>query len=387
MTTISIVTPSYNQGRYIEETIKSIIYQKGDFFIDYIIMDGGSTDDSVKIINKYDEFIKNGNFQPKCLGVELRWVSERDRGQAHAINKGFKIAKGEIASYMNSDDMYFENAFSIVLNHFSKNQEDDFVFGDGEVIDEYGNLQWEWLSRPYNFKLLKSYHYLWNDFTNYIMQQATFWRRDVFSKIGMLDESLHYAMDVEYWIRAGAAGLKLTHIPTKLGKFRMISDTKSLSSPTAFWPDMLEVFRRYNGAKKMSPFFSYYFYNIARNNNYNIDEAWIKRLDIFSRWKGLDKKEIDILDKEAGKGFKKACLISINKTFYESDKHISIKIFKNNLRKHPLLIFHPLMLLFIFKYLFGRTVSIKLNKQKESLINLYRQRRYQYRYLEKIKDS
>lgn len=383
MTTISIVTPSYNQGRYIEETINSVIYQKGKFFVDYIIMDGGSTDDSVKIINKYDEIIKNGKFQPKCLGVELRWVSEKDRGQTHAINKGFKIAKGEVVSYINSDDTYFDNAFSIVIKHFSMRPGDDFVFGDGDVIDEYGNLQWEWLSRPYNFKLLKSYHYLWNDFTNYIMQQATFWRRNVFNKIGMLDESLHYAMDIEYWMRAGATGLKLTHIPAKLGKFRMISDTKSLSSPTAFWPDMLEVFRKYNGANKMAPFFSYYFYNIARNNNYNMDEAWIKRLDIFSKWECLDKKEIDILDKNAGKGFKKACLISINKAFYESDKHISIKIFKNNLRNIPLLIFHPLMLLFTIKYFLGRAVLMKLNKPKESLINFYRQKKYQYRYLEK----
>ncbi len=114
-----------------------------------------------------------------------------------------------------------------------------------------------------------------------------------------------------------------------------------------------------------------------------MDEAWIKRLDIFSRWKSLDKEEIERLEKGSKKGFEKACLISMNKAFYEIDKNISIKIFKNNLRKIPLLIFHPLMLLFTIKYILGRAVSTKLNKLKESLINLYRQRKYQYRYLEK----
>ena len=163
-------------------------------------------------------------------------------------------------SWINSDDMYFPGSFSVVLNHFSHNPDDDFVFGDGDVIDETGTLQWEWLSRPYDLKLLKSYHFLWNDFTNYIMQQATFWRRGVFDKIGLLDDSLHYTMDIEYWIRAGENGLRLTHIPRKLGKFRMISGTKSLSSDTVFWPENLEIFRRYNGAKAMKPFLTYFYF-------------------------------------------------------------------------------------------------------------------------------
>ena len=119
------------------------------------------------------------------------------------------------------------------------------MYGDGDVIGENGELQWEWLSRPYDHRVMTSYHFLWNDFTNYIMQQATFWRRRVHDRIGYFDDAFHFAMDAEYWIRAGHAGLRLVHIPRKLGKFRLIEGTKSLSSPTVFWGDYLEIFRRY----------------------------------------------------------------------------------------------------------------------------------------------
>ena len=317
--TITIITPSFNHGRYIEETIKSVISQEGDFFIDYIIMDGGSTDNTIEIIKKYEELIKNELWKPKCLNIDFRWVSEKDRGQTHAINKGFRIAKGEIVSWINSDDMYCDEAFSIVTEHFLKHPEDDFVFGDGEVIDEKGNLQWEWLSRSYNLKVLKSYHFLWNDFTNYIMQQATFWRKKVFDKIGFLDESFHYAMDIEYWIRAGEYGLKMKHLPIKLGEFRMVAGTKSLSSKMVFWPESLEIFRRYNGAKSMRPFFVYYFFNEGINNNFDLKHVSEQKNIILQRWNALSLSEQNILKEKAEQGFYIACLKLANKAFLYGD--------------------------------------------------------------------
>ena len=98
---ISIVTPSYNQGEYLEETIRSVISQEGDFHIDYLIMDGGSTDGSVDIIKKYADLVKQGNWEKKCLGIDLTWLSEKDAGQTDAINKGFSRARGEIVSWIN----------------------------------------------------------------------------------------------------------------------------------------------------------------------------------------------------------------------------------------------------------------------------------------------
>ncbi len=144
----------------------------------------------------------------------MDWVSERDEGQAAAINAGLRRATGDILSYLNSDDLYFPGAFQRVVDAFASDPAADFVYGDGDVIDEAGARQWEWLSRPYDHAVMTSYHFLWNDFTNYIMQQATFWRRRVRERIGDFDPTFHFAMDAEYWIRAGAAGLRL-HAPAR----------------------------------------------------------------------------------------------------------------------------------------------------------------------------
>ncbi|MEW6570834.1 MAG: glycosyltransferase family 2 protein, partial [Nitrospirota bacterium] len=258
--TISIVTPSYNQARYIGNTIESVLNQEGDFCVDYIIIDGNSTDNSIDIIEKYEGLLKKGKWPIQCKGIQYRWTSDNDRGQADAINKGFHIAKGGIVGWINSDDFYLPEAFKNIVRSLEENPEIDFIYGDGNVVNENGETQWEWLSRPFNLSLLKSYHFAINNSANYIMQQSVFWRSRVFEKIGFLDDSLHYGMDYEYWIRAGMAGLRFKHIPEKIGNFRMVSGTKSLSDPTVFWNERLEIFRRYNGAGKMKKFFIYYFY-------------------------------------------------------------------------------------------------------------------------------
>lgn len=378
--TISIVTPSYNQGEYLEETIMSVISQGGDFYIDYLIMDGGSTDNSVDIIKKYADLVNEGSWEKKCLGIDLTWVSEKDAGQTDAINKGFKMARGEVVSWINSDDMYFPESFSAVFNHFSHNPDDDFVFGDGDVIDKTGALQWEWLSRPYNLKLLKSYHFLWNDFTNYIMQQATFWKRSVFDKIGLLDFSLHYSMDIEYWIRAGEEGLKLTHIPVKLGKFRLIPGTKSLSSDTAFWPENLEIFRRYNGAKAMKPFFTYFYFNEGLSRGFDAEYILHQNGLIPQRWQGLSKGEQGVLKNLAKKASRIACLRLSNVAFFHGEGKKAYSLFKSVIGHNWLFILHPLSILFLLKLLAGKKVSDAVSKFRLRLIQQYRNRRYLYRY-------
>lgn len=378
--TISIITPSFNQGQFIEETIKSVISQEGDFYIDYIIMDGGSTDESVEIIKKYDRLIRSGQWNAKCLGIELTWTSEKDKGQTDAINKGFQRATGEIVSWINSDDMYFSGAFAAVMGHFLKYPEDDFVFGDGDVINETGARQWEWLSRPYNLKLLKSYHFLWNDFTNYIMQQATFWRKRVFDKIGLLDESFHYAMDIEYWIRVGEKGLKLTHIPVKLGKFRMISGTKSLSSATVFWPESLEIFRRFNGAEAMRPFFVYYFFNEGLSSRYDLDYVFDKKTLILQRWKNLSDEEQYILKDKAEKAMPVAFLMLSNDAFLRGELEKADSVYKKVSNQRPFMILYPQSISYIFKKVMGEKISQLADDIISELIKLYRNRRYMYRY-------
>lgn len=378
--TISIVTPSLNQGQYLEETIRSVITQQGDFFIDYIVMDGGSTDNSVDLLKKYEALIKTDEFEPPCLGVEFRWVSEKDRGQTHAINKGFQIAKGEIVSWINSDDLYYDNSFSKVVEHFATNPDSDFVFGDGDVINETGHLLWEWLSRPYDFDLLRSYHYLWNGFTNYIMQQATFWRRNVLEKIGLLDESLHYAMDIEYWLRMGKAGLRAVNVPVKLGKFRMIQGTKSLSSPTIFWVEQLEIFRRYNGAKAMEPFLRYYFYNEGLHNGFDLDEVRKRKNGLFNQWKRLDHRELSALDRKSQKALINASFMLAYQAVLNGDNKKANSLYRKAIIQKPSYLFSYLSFWFLLSKVLGTSVSKSLKRLAQKVIHVYRMRKYLYRY-------
>ena len=106
---ITIVTPSLNQGQFLEQTILSVISQKGDFYIDYIIADGGSTDNSVEIIKKYDSLLREKKFKIQCKGIKYRWWSKKDKGQAHALNMAFKTGQGDVVTWINSDDYFEEN--------------------------------------------------------------------------------------------------------------------------------------------------------------------------------------------------------------------------------------------------------------------------------------
>src|SRR5262249_14817472 len=135
---ISIVTPSYNQARFIGETVESVLSQEGDFEIEYFVMDGGSTDGSVEIIQRYADRVASGTWPCRCRGLTMSWVSERDEGQTEAINAGLRRATGGILSYINSDDLYFPGAFHRVVEAFAGDPAADFVYGDGDVIDEAG---------------------------------------------------------------------------------------------------------------------------------------------------------------------------------------------------------------------------------------------------------
>jgi glycosyltransferase involved in cell wall biosynthesis len=378
--TVSIITPSYNQGHFIEETIKSVLSQEGKFFLEYLVIDGGSTDHSLEIIKYYDNLIRSGGWSCRCRGITFSWISEKDFGQSNAINKGLMRANGEVLGWINSDDLYFPGAFQRVVEHFHYNPQDDIVFGDGDVINENGDLQWEWLARTYNLKLLKSYHSLWNDFTNYIMQQATFWRRRVPERIGLLDETLHYAMDVEYWMRAGQAGLVLAHLPVKLGKFRMISGTKSLSSPLAFWPDMLEIFRRYNGAGAMRRFFVYFLYNVGLH--YGCDPTVLRQQcqTLFVQWQHLPTHEVEQLRAKAEDGIRRACLRLANMSYDRGDELQGKALFCHAIKSQPRLIVHPIGVLIVLKRILGRSMASRLQEIWHRLVMRYRRERYLYRY-------
>jgi glycosyltransferase involved in cell wall biosynthesis len=176
---ISIVTPSFNQGKFLEKTILSVLEQ-GYPNLEYIIVDGGSSDESVEIIKKYADRL---NY----------WVSEPDRGQSHAINKGFERATGEIFGWLNSDDWYHPGALLAVVEAFAANPDAGAVVGAGEMVDEAGIELFRCEPFPVTVETL----YNWQE--QFFWQPSCFFSKKAWAECGPLDEEIHYAMDLDLW--------------------------------------------------------------------------------------------------------------------------------------------------------------------------------------------
>ena len=214
---VSIITASFNAAAFIEETILSVLNQ--DYpAIEHIVMDGGSTDGTVNILRRYPH---------------LRWQSDPDRGQSHAINKGFRIAKGEVIAYLNADDTYARDAVSTAVSWLQRHPQAGLVYGDQQVVNEQGDFQR--MVRTVDFELDQLF--LFNEIA---AQPAVFWRKRVLDEVGYLDENLHYAMDYDLWLRIALA-YPMKRIPGKcLTSFRICPGTKTASHPEA-WPS--EIYR------------------------------------------------------------------------------------------------------------------------------------------------
>lgn len=235
---VSIITPSFNQGRFIEETIKSVISQEGDFYLEYLIMDGGSTDETVEIIKKYDRLIKEGNWPFKCLGIEYRWVSEKDKGQADAVNKGFKAAKGTILGWLNSDDTYLPGAVSKALRYFEENEGVMMVYGEGYHINETGGIIERYYTEPFDREKFAC--------KCFICQPTVFLRRKVLEEVGMLDADLHLCMDYDYWIRISEK-LKIGFLPEYLANSRLYPETKTMSKRVEIYREIIKTVKKHYG--------------------------------------------------------------------------------------------------------------------------------------------
>lgn len=214
---VSIITPSFNQAAFLPATLDSVLSQ--DYkHLELIVMDGGSTDGSVAILEAQTD-------------SRLTWVSEPDRGQSHALNKGMARAQGEFLTYLNSDDLLTPHTVAFIVDYFETHAEADFLFGDCVLIDERGKPFSLGQGVPFNLRdaLTSSPPGLW--------QQGAFWRRRVYERIGDFDETLHYTMDTEYWVRAGIMGCQLDYAPGIRGAYRYHGDSKTVSQATAFWRD------------------------------------------------------------------------------------------------------------------------------------------------------
>lgn len=234
---VSIITPSYNQGQYLEQTMLSVLEQ--DYpRIEYIVIDGGSTDSSVTVIEKYASRL-------------AFWVSEKDRGQTDAINKGFSRAKGEILAWLNSDDVYHPGAVSQAVAFLQSYPQIGVVYGDLDFIDERDRLIGRFNAAQTDLSRLK------RGFVH-IPQPSAFFRAKHWRAVGPLDPTFFFAMDYDLWVRlAGVTELK--YLPGKpWAKFRLHSDAKTISADDRCWPEMLRVHYRDGGSRFAPIVFKYH---------------------------------------------------------------------------------------------------------------------------------
>ncbi len=199
----SIITPSLNQGKFIEDTILSVVNQNYPDF-EHIVMDGGSTDETVSILKKYSH---------------LKWISEKDSGQSNALNNGFRLATGDICAWINSDDYYDEGTFQRVAEYFTQNKDCMFVYGDMTNIDADKNitakLVGDVMSRSELLKL-----------PDIVRQPSCFWRRSIFDKVGYLNENLHLVFDYEFFLRI-TKYYTFHYLNKNMCFFRIYADTKT----------------------------------------------------------------------------------------------------------------------------------------------------------------
>jgi glycosyltransferase involved in cell wall biosynthesis len=224
---VSIITPSFNQSRFIEATIRSVLEQ--DYpSIEYIIVDGGSNDGSVDIINRY-------------AGKLAWWVSEKDKGQTDALNKGFLQAKGEILAWINSDDTYEPGTVTSAVKYLVENPRMGMVYADTNFIDENGQVIGCFPAAQTDYRRLRQGYV-------HIPQQAAFFRASLWRQVAPLDPDFYFAMDYDLWVRLARLA-PLSYLPGQSwANFRLHTSGKTIAADDRCWPEMLKVHYRDGGS-------------------------------------------------------------------------------------------------------------------------------------------
>lgn len=223
---VTIITPSFNQGKYIERTIQSVLKQTYPN-IEYIVMDGGSTDETVSILEKYDDQIAT-------------WVSEKDKGQTDAINKGFAQAKGEILAWINSDDILASNAVEEAVIFLQEHPEVGLVYGDATFIDANDKVIGKFPAAQTDAQRLRQGYV-------HVPQQSSYWRADLWKQIGPLDDRIYFAMDYDLWCRLAEVSEVRYLSGRDWGAFRLHMDAKTIAEDDRCWKDMMTIHYRDGG--------------------------------------------------------------------------------------------------------------------------------------------
>lgn len=279
MNSIAVVTPSFNQGKYIRRTIESVLAQRVQN-LEYIVIDGGSTDETVDVLRSF--------------GSKLRWISEPDSGTADAINKGFQSVKGEILGWLNSDDLYYDGALETVQEFLEKNPDVDVVYGnadhigrDESFIEKYPTEPWSW----------ERFHEVC-----FISQPAAFFRRRVVQKFGTLDIRYPHCVDYELWIRWAKSGAIFQHLPTTLAATRLHPEAKTVAKRLACHEDINNILRDHLGKVSERWLLNYAYAavddrGLRREQQLRFTSALVKESVIASvRWnRGLEWKMVKTL--------------------------------------------------------------------------------------------
>lgn len=263
---ISIVTPSLNQGRFLEQCLQSILAQQYPN-LELIIIDGGSTDGTLEIIHKYAAQITH-------------WVSEPDAGQSDAINKGFQKATGDLVAWLNADDYYLDDSLRTVALAYQQHPEASFIFGDGVRVNEQGiekSAFWEGQQPVFDRQAL-----IYG--LNYILQPACFINHRYLREIGYLNPDLHYGMDTDLWIRLSGAAEPLA-IQAVLAASREYGETKTSSGSFARIEELRRIAEKYSGLPLTPGVLCYYLdtlHRLVESHPEHYPEAF--RRDLLTFW-------------------------------------------------------------------------------------------------------
>jgi glycosyltransferase involved in cell wall biosynthesis len=225
---ISITIPSYNQAEYLPATLASVCSQDHPE-LEVLVFDGGSTDDSRSILE---------HWTARAGGQPIRWVSQKDGGQADAINLGLRASTGDIFAYLNSDDVYYPGALSAVAAHFASHPDCLVLYGRAHHLRADGSFKEEYPTEAWNYDRLLE--------TCYLCQPAVFWRREVVERYGVFDDRLRYAMDYEYWLRVGRE-VEFDYLYHRfLAGSRLHENTKTLSQRVPVHLEVAQVVQRHS---------------------------------------------------------------------------------------------------------------------------------------------